>query len=130
MNVFDRASARIAINSLNKSSNQLDLVTKKVVSMSQTSGVSDTSDSASVSISTRLGGLSLAIEQAIRNLEDGQSTARTPVSSALADINDRERPCVADQRLEREMEKLQEALQEVEDKLADEACTRMTVRMS
>lgn len=87
MNVFDIASARIAINSLNKSSNQLDLVTKKAVSMSQTSGVGDTSDSASVSISTRLDGLSLAIEQAIRNLEDGQSLTRT-ADSALADITE------------------------------------------
>ena len=87
MNVFDSASARVAINSLNKSSSQLDIVTKRVVSMSQTSGVGDTSDSVSVSISTRLGGLSFAMEQAIRNLEDGQSLTRT-ADSALADISE------------------------------------------
>ncbi len=87
MNVYDTASANIAINSLKQTSLSQENVTKRVASMADKTGLGNNSDAAAVSISTRIGSLNLAIEQAVRNLDDGISLART-ADDALADVND------------------------------------------
>jgi len=87
MNVYDTASANIAINSLKQTSLVQENVTKRVASMADKTGLGNNSDAAAVSISTRIGSLNLAIEQAVKNLDDGISLART-ADDALADIND------------------------------------------
>ena len=75
MNIYDTASARLAINSLNQTSLVQEKMAQKVASMADKTGLSNNSDAAAVSISTRIGSLNLAIEQAVKNLDDGISLA-------------------------------------------------------